>query len=84
MAAIREFVRAIHMYMNHIEMTQEDRSVLMALQDRMCETDELRSLFVLLLRHYNPKHQTKQYLQVVILIVFFIFSTGLTMPLDIP
>ncbi|XP_022123071.2 protein timeless [Pieris rapae] len=61
--AIREFVQAIEVYKKSSHISQEDKEALVKLQMKMCETDELRSLLVLLLRHYNPKYQSKQYLQ---------------------
>ncbi|XP_050675736.1 protein timeless-like [Leptidea sinapis] len=62
-AAIREFVQAIHVYKKSDNIREEDRMSLLKLQVKMCETEELRSLLVLLLRHYNPNYHTKQYLQ---------------------
>ncbi|CAK1549861.1 unnamed protein product [Leptosia nina] len=61
--AIREFVQAIEVYKKSIHICQDDKEVLLKLQMKMCETEELRSLLVLLLRHYNPKYHSKQYLQ---------------------
>ncbi|XP_072936507.1 protein timeless isoform X2 [Epargyreus clarus] len=61
--AIREFVQAIQAYKKTAHMSNDDQQVLVDLQMKMCETEELRSLLVLLLRHYNPKYHSKQYLQ---------------------
>ncbi|XP_028171667.1 protein timeless [Ostrinia furnacalis] len=61
--AIREFVQAIEVYKKFTHMCKDDQDALIQLQIKMCETEELRSLLVLLLRHYNPKYHTKQYLQ---------------------
>ncbi|CAH4002900.1 protein timeless [Pieris brassicae] len=61
--AIREFVQAIEVYQKSNHISQKDKEVLVQLQMKMSETNELRSLFVLLLRHYNPKYHSKQYLQ---------------------
>ncbi|XP_063530758.1 protein timeless-like [Cydia strobilella] len=61
--AIREFVQAIEMYKKFPHVSTVDKDALITLQNKMCETDELRSLLVLLLRHYNPKYNSKQYLQ---------------------
>ncbi|XP_049865864.1 protein timeless [Pectinophora gossypiella] len=61
--AIREFVQAIEVYKKFSNIDGEDQEVLVLLQMKMCETEELRSLLVLLLRHYNPKYHSKQYLQ---------------------
>ncbi|CAD0196198.1 unnamed protein product [Chrysodeixis includens] len=64
--AIREIIQAIEVYKKFTHICQEDQDALLKLQFQMCETEELRSLFVLLLRHYNPKYHSKQYLQDVI------------------
>ncbi|XP_063380281.1 protein timeless-like [Cydia fagiglandana] len=61
--AIRELVQAIEMYKKFPHISASDKDTLITLQNKMCETDELRSLLVLLLRHYNPKYNSKQYLQ---------------------
>ncbi|XP_063358533.1 protein timeless-like isoform X2 [Cydia amplana] len=61
--AIREFVQAIEVYKKCPHICTVDKDALITLQNKMCETDELRSLLVLLLRHYNPKYHSKQYLQ---------------------
>ncbi|KAM3964699.1 timeless isoform 2-T2 [Aphomia sociella] len=61
--AIREFVQAIEVYKKIAHICKEDQEVLQKLQIKMCETEELRCLLILLLRHYDPKYHTKQYLQ---------------------
>ncbi|XP_061707871.1 protein timeless-like isoform X1 [Cydia pomonella] len=61
--AIREFVQAIEVYQKIPHICAADKDALIKLQNKMCETNELRSLLVLLLRHYNPKYHSKQYLQ---------------------
>ncbi|KAG6454028.1 hypothetical protein O3G_MSEX008488 [Manduca sexta] len=61
--AIREFVQAIEVYKKFSHICKDDQEELIKLQIKMCETEELRSLLVLLLRHYNPRYHTKQYLQ---------------------
>ncbi|KAL0849155.1 hypothetical protein ABMA28_013501 [Loxostege sticticalis] len=61
--AIREIVQAIEVYKKFVHICKDDQDALVNLQIRMTETEELRSLLVLLLRHYNPKYHTKQYLQ---------------------
>lgn len=62
--AIREIIQAIDVYKKLPHVCKEDQDALLKLQLKMCETEELRSLLVLLLRHYNPKYHSKQYLQV--------------------
>ncbi|KPJ15158.1 Protein timeless [Papilio machaon] len=61
--AIREFVQAIELYKKSPHTCDDDQDKLVSLQMKMCETDELRSLLVLLLRNFNPKYHPKQYLQ---------------------
>ncbi|XP_046961994.1 protein timeless [Vanessa cardui] len=61
--AIREFIQAIDVYKKSAHICNNDKDALIKLQIKMCETEELRLLFVLLLRHYNPKYHSKQYLQ---------------------
>ncbi|XP_063636131.1 protein timeless-like [Cydia splendana] len=61
--AIRELVQAIEMYKKFPHISTGDKDALITLQNKMCETDELRSLLLLLLRHNNPKYNSKQYLQ---------------------
>lgn len=57
-------MQAIEVYKKFTHLSKDDRDVLVNLQIKMCETEELRSLMVLLLRSYNPKYHSKQYLQV--------------------
>lgn len=61
--SIREFIQALQMYQKQSHISEADKIILAKLQLKMCETEELRLLFVLLLRHYNPKYHSKQYLQ---------------------
>lgn len=51
--------------MSHL--SAEERSSLVKLQIRISETEDLKCLFLLLLRQYNPQIQSKQYLQDLIL-----------------
>lgn len=64
--AVREIIQAIEAYKKFPHVCEEDQQALIQLQTKMCETEELRSLLVLLLRHFNPKYHSKQYLQVII------------------
>lgn len=61
--AIREFIQAIELYKKFPHLCKEDQDALIKLQLKICETEDLRSLMILLLRHYNPRYHTKQYLQ---------------------
>ncbi|CAB3249938.1 unnamed protein product [Arctia plantaginis] len=61
--ALREIIQAIEVYKKFSHISKDDQEALVNLQIKICETEELRSLLVLLLRYYNPKYNTKQYLQ---------------------
>ncbi|XP_045535378.1 protein timeless isoform X2 [Papilio machaon] len=81
--AIREFVQTIELYKKSPHTCDDDQDKLVSLQMKMCETDELRSLLVLLLRNYNPKYHPKQYLQDLIVtnhILLMFLDNGMKMP----
>ncbi|XP_062705699.1 protein timeless isoform X5 [Aedes albopictus] len=61
--AIREFLQAVDTYKKSSHLTREDKDKLKLLQLQICATEDLRCLFVLLLRCYNPSVQSRQYLQ---------------------
>uniref|UniRef100_A0A182QXY1 Timeless n=1 Tax=Anopheles farauti TaxID=69004 RepID=A0A182QXY1_9DIPT len=61
--AIREFLQALDTYKKSTHLTQEDKEKLKLLQVQISCTEDLRCLFVLLLRCYNPTIQSRQYLQ---------------------
>ncbi|KAK9879710.1 hypothetical protein WA026_006770 [Henosepilachna vigintioctopunctata] len=65
--AIREFLQAVETYQKIIHLNDEDRDNLMKLQLQIADTEEIGSLFLLLLRRYNCKFQSRQYLQDLIL-----------------
>lgn len=73
-SAIREFIQAMEVYKKSAHICNNDREALLKLQMKICETEELRSLFVMLLRHYNPRYQSKQYLQVKTIVNFLNFT----------
>lgn len=62
--AIREFMQAIEGYNKNPRFNNDSKEKLKILQIKMCETEDLRSMLILLLRHFNPKYHSKQYLQV--------------------
>lgn len=64
--AIREFLQALETYKRSSHLSTEDKEHIQALQIQISCTEDLRHLFVLLLRCYNPKLQSRQYLQDVI------------------
>ncbi|KAJ4443901.1 hypothetical protein ANN_05688 [Periplaneta americana] len=68
--AIREFIQAVDTYKKITHLTREDREHLLELQYiyllfsvQIGATEDLKCLFVLLIRQYNPSIQNKQYLQ---------------------
>ncbi|XP_053662148.1 protein timeless [Anopheles marshallii] len=61
--AIREFLQALDTYKKSTHLTKEDKEKLKLLQIQISCTEDLRCLFVLLLRCYNPNIQSRQYLQ---------------------
>lgn len=50
-------------YQKLIHVSEEDRAQLQKLQMKIYETQDLKNLFLLLLRQYDPNIQSKQYLQ---------------------
>nr|XP_022903307.1 protein timeless isoform X1 [Onthophagus taurus] len=61
--AIREFIQAVETYLKLLHVSEEDKVELTKLQKQISKTEDLKSLFLLLLRQYNPLIQSKQYLQ---------------------
>ncbi|KAK9754625.1 Timeless PAB domain [Popillia japonica] len=61
--AIREFLQAVETYLKLVHVSDEDKLTLMRLQKQISLTEDLKCLFLLLLRQYNPNIQSKQYLQ---------------------
>ncbi|XP_070140210.1 protein timeless [Drosophila kikkawai] len=61
--AIREFLQAIDTYNKVTHLNEDDRAHLRQLQLQISEMSDLRCLFVLLLRRFNPSIHSKQYLQ---------------------
>ncbi|XP_065078249.1 protein timeless isoform X2 [Ochlerotatus camptorhynchus] len=61
--AIREFLQALDTYKKSTHLTKEDSEKLALLQIQISRTEDLKCLFVLLLRCYNPSVQSRQYLQ---------------------
>ncbi|XP_014260027.1 protein timeless isoform X2 [Cimex lectularius] len=79
--AIRELIQTINSYKKIKHLNDNDKQKLTKLQRQICETEELRCLFVLLLRQFNPSLHSIQYLQDVIvtnhLLLSFIESCSL-------
>ncbi|XP_055590048.1 protein timeless isoform X4 [Uranotaenia lowii] len=61
--AIRELLQALDTYKKSAHLTKEDKDKLVLLQLQISSTEDLKCLFVLLLRCYNPSLQSRQYLQ---------------------
>ncbi|XP_075211688.1 timeless [Lycorma delicatula] len=64
--AIREVIQAVEIYKKLSHLSQEDENHLIELQNKICSTEDLKCLFVLLLRQFDPTIQSKQYLQDII------------------
>lgn len=64
--AIREFLQALESYKRSSHLSSEDKAHIEALQIQISGTENLRNLFVMLLRCFNPSLQSRQYLQDVI------------------
>lgn len=64
--AIREFLQALDVYKRSSHLSPEDKENIGKLTTQICNTEDLRHLFVLLLRCFNPNLQSRQYLQDVI------------------
>ncbi|CAH2002672.1 unnamed protein product [Acanthoscelides obtectus] len=65
--AIREFLQSVDTYKKMIHLSDADRENVMKLQGQIKKMEDLKMLFVLLLRQYNPRIQSRQYLQDLIL-----------------
>lgn len=61
--AIREFLQALETYKKSSHLSKEDREHINLLQIQISKTEDLRQMFVLLLRCYNPAVQSRQYLK---------------------
>lgn len=61
--AIREFLHALEIYKKSSHLSTEDKNFIDSLRKQIASTLDLRHLFVLLLRCYNPSIQSHQYLQ---------------------
>merc|ERR1712223_1906504 len=64
--ALREFIQALQTYANFTHFTEGDKTQLTQIRVAVCSMRDLRQLFLLLIRHYNPSIQTRQYLNDVI------------------
>lgn len=61
--AIREFIQALEMYNKSTHLNSEDTKYLKTLRFKVAHTNNLRCMFVLLLRCYVPTIHNRQYLQ---------------------
>lgn len=61
--AIREFLQALQIYKKIIHLNEQDRSNLNDLESQITAMEELKNLFLVLLRQYKPNLQSKQYLK---------------------
>ena len=60
--ALREFFATLEIYGKFSHFNQEDKDKLQNVHLAVCGMRELRQLFLLLIRKYDPSFQTKQYL----------------------
>ncbi|BES97395.1 Timeless [Nesidiocoris tenuis] len=60
--AIRELLLAINAYMNVSYVTSESKQFVSQVQQEVCEMEDLRNLFLIMLRQYNPDIHCKSYL----------------------
>ncbi|XP_018567388.1 protein timeless isoform X2 [Anoplophora glabripennis] len=61
--ALREFLQGLKTYQKMIHLSDNDKEYLTKLEEQICKAEDLKMLFVLLLKQYNPNIQSKQYLQ---------------------
>lgn len=61
--AIREFLQALNTYKNIGHLSSNDIEYIRLLQLEISVTEDLKQLFILLIRNYKPSIQSKQYLQ---------------------
>ncbi|XP_058822846.1 protein timeless isoform X2 [Topomyia yanbarensis] len=61
--AIREFLQALDTYKQSTYLSMEENQQLRTLQHQISRSENLKCLFVLLLRCYNSELQSRQYLQ---------------------
>ncbi|XP_058452711.1 protein timeless [Malaya genurostris] len=61
--AIREFMQALDTYKQSTYLTPEEKQKLNTLQNQISKSNNLKCLFILLLRCHNPELHSKQYLQ---------------------
>ncbi|XP_054282738.1 protein timeless-like isoform X1 [Macrosteles quadrilineatus] len=65
-SSLKEIVFTIECYQKIKHLTPADHEYLRQLQEKMAHTNDLRCLFVLLLRHFDPLVQSHQFLQDVV------------------
>lgn len=61
-SAIREILQALELYNKSTHLSQEDQDYIKDLRLKIANTQDLRSMFVLLIRCYNPFVHNQQYL----------------------
>nr|AVP27640.1 timeless [Laodelphax striatellus] len=64
--ALREVIQTVEIYKKFSHLGEEDENKITLLQEQISSTEELKYLFLLLLRNFDPTLQSKQYLQDVI------------------
>lgn len=64
--AIREYLQTLDIYKKSSHLSKEDMDLINKLRIQVCETENLRQLFVLLIRCYHPQLQSRNYLKDII------------------
>ncbi|XP_039278663.1 protein timeless [Nilaparvata lugens] len=64
--ALREVLQTVETYKKFSHLEEQDEDEIKHLQEQISSTEELKYLFLLLLRYFDPTLQSKQYLQDVI------------------
>ena len=64
--ALREFLQALETYSRLTHLSSEDHDKIVALRGKLPAIRDLRHLFLLQLRHYNPVIQSRRYLRDII------------------
>ena len=63
MTAIREFLQVVDAYSKFPHVATADKAHLLELREQIEATGDLRNLLLMLIRRYDHKLQSKQYLQ---------------------
>ncbi|XP_046676926.1 protein timeless-like isoform X1 [Homalodisca vitripennis] len=62
-SCLKEIIITVEVYRKVTHLTKADREYLKQLQEKICHTNDLKYLFILLLRHFDPMVHSHQFLQ---------------------